>query len=241
MSLVAIRPQHVYQYVDKRSAKVSARREVEVLSHALTMAVQWGYIDRHPFKDQVRLSGLRPRTRYVTDEEIAACMKIDSKRRKGSVAMCQAYIRLKLLTGLRKSDLLRLRTEQCKDDGVHLTTGKTGKPIIITWTDELRQAVADAKAVRPVHISPFLFCNRAGECYVTDEGRTGSFDSVWQGFMERVKAETGIDHFTEHDLRAKTASDAEDLARAQELLTHSSAAMTEKTYRRKAAKVRPLK
>jgi integrase len=241
MSLIGVKPQFVYAYIDKRSAKVSARHEVELLRHALTMAVRWGYIDRHPFKGQTRLDKPESRTRYVTDAEIDACLALEPKRFKGSVKMCQAYIRLKLLVGLRKADILRLGMDQLKDDGIHITTGKTGKPVIFTWTDALREAVAQAKAVRPVHISPYLFCNRQGECYVTDAGRTGSFDSVWRSFLGRVKDEAGIDHFTEHDIRAKVASDAESVERAQEVLTHSSPTITAKVYRRAATKVKPIR
>ena len=44
--LAALKPRHIYQYVDKRSAKKSAHREIEVLSHAYTKAVEWGYLGR---------------------------------------------------------------------------------------------------------------------------------------------------------------------------------------------------
>ena len=39
VALSDLEPQHVYQYVDKRSAKVAAHREVEVLSAAFSKAV----------------------------------------------------------------------------------------------------------------------------------------------------------------------------------------------------------
>jgi hypothetical protein len=65
--LLAIKPQHIYQYVDKRVAKVSAHREMALLSHAFTKAVEWGCIDRHPFKGEVRLGGEKPRTRYIEE------------------------------------------------------------------------------------------------------------------------------------------------------------------------------
>ncbi|WP_242489941.1 hypothetical protein [Noviherbaspirillum cavernae] len=50
VALSDLEPQHVYQYVDKRTAKTAAKREVEVLSHAFTKAVQWGWIKAHPSK-----------------------------------------------------------------------------------------------------------------------------------------------------------------------------------------------
>lgn len=40
--LLGLKPRHVDQYIDKRSAKIAARREIEILSHAYTKAVEWG-------------------------------------------------------------------------------------------------------------------------------------------------------------------------------------------------------
>lgn len=151
MPLTSIKPRHVYQYVDKRSAKTVARREIEVLSHAYTKAVEWGYLERHPFKREVRLEGQKPRTRYIEDWEIVECLSLVSRRKTGSVLAIQAYMRTKLLTGLRRGDLLRLTMSDLKDDGIHVTPGKTenttGKRLIYEWTDELREAITLAKSV----------------------------------------------------------------------------------------------
>lgn len=63
-------PLLLYQCVDRRDAGVAAHREIELLSHAFTKAVEGGYIDWHPFKGEVRLQGEAPRTRCVEDWEI---------------------------------------------------------------------------------------------------------------------------------------------------------------------------
>lgn len=249
VALTSIRPQHIYQYVDARKkTRVAANRAVDVLSHAFTKAVQWGMIDRHPFKGEVRLEGEKPRTRYVEDWEVIEVLALDSKRKKGSVLMLQAYIRLKLLTGLRRGDLLRLRAADMKNaDGMHVTPhkteGSTGKRQIYEWTPELRAAVDTALAVRPVDISPWIFCTRKGEGYINEEKGTASgWDSVWQRFMERVEAETSLkERFTEHDLRAKCASDAETLEHARALLAHADSRVTDRIYRRKPERVMPGK
>ncbi len=257
MPIGTIKPQMVYTYVDKRSVKVTddngkvtggrvtAHREVEVFSHAFTKAVQWGYLDRHPFKGEMRLEGEKPRTRYVEDWELVEALAIESTRKKGSIAAIQAYMRIKLLTGLRRGDLLRLSAADLREDGIHVTPSKTatstGKKLIIEWTDELRAAVAAARAVRPV-LSPYLFCNRKGECYVDAEGYAHGWDSMWGRFMERLLAETKIvERFTEHDLRAKCASDAATLEHARALLAHADSRTTERVYRRKPERVKPLR
>lgn len=247
LALASIRPQLIYQYVDKSKSKIQARKEVRTFSHAFTKAVEWGLLDRHPFKGEVRLAGEPPRDRYVEDWELLECLSMESKRKAGSVLMIQAYLRLKLLTGMRRGDLLRLRIEHLKEDGIHVTPRKTetttGKKQIITWSDALRQAVEDAKEARTAKVSDWLFCNRKGECYFDDEKETASgWDSMWQRFMTRVLEETKVtERFTEHDMRAKSGSDAETLDHAQQLLAHADSKITHRVYRRKPAHVKPLR
>ncbi|GAB3628075.1 integrase [Pandoraea terrae] len=260
--LTAIEPHHIYTYADARTktvtgpdgkpqrvkARTAALRELEVLSHAFTKAVQWGYMKRHPFAREVRLEGEKPRDRYVEDWEIAECLSLASKRRKGSVRAAQAYIRIKQLTGLARGDLLRLRPAvDFKDDGIHVqrhkTAGSTGKRTIYLWNDDLRAAVKDAEAARPVNISPWLFCNREGVGYINEKtGRAGGWESLWRNFMDRVMTETKVTvPFNEHDIRAKVASDAESVEHARALLSHADSKTTERVYRRKAERVNPLK
>lgn len=258
--LLPFTPQLVYQYVTKRSVKkkdpvtgkvtggkIAAHREIELLSHAYTKAVEWGFIDRHPFKNEVRLTGEAPRTRYVEDWEIIEALSLDSKRKRGSVLMIQAYLRLKLLTGMAQGDLLRLQENQLKEDGIHTqrhkTINSTGKRTIYVWTPELRNAITMAKAARPMHICPFIFCNREGEGYVNEKtGKAPGWKSMWQRFMDRVIKETKVtERFTEHDLRAKVGSDAASLEQARALLAHADVRTTDRIYRRKAERVTPLR
>ena len=252
LPLNSLKPTHVYQYVDKRSVnghlvggKTAAHREIEVLSHAYTKAVEWGYIDRHPFKAEVRLEGESPRDRYVEDWEIIECLKLKSRQKKGSVKAIQAYIRLKIMTGMSRSDMLRLTSANIKDDGIHIqrhkTAKSTGKRTIYEWSPELRSIIEMVKAVRPA-LSPFLFCNRKGQGYIVEEtGESHGWDSMWQRFIARVLKDTKVEvRFTEHDLRAKCASDATTLEHARALLSHADARTTEAIYRRKPERVKPL-
>ncbi len=243
LPLLAIQPSDIYKYVDKRKAKVSAHREIALLKHAFTKAVQWGFISRHPFKGEVRLAGEKPRTRYIEDWEIIECMGLSCARKKGSVKAIQAYIRLKLLTGLRRGDLLRLRVGDLGEKQIRVETHKSGKSIIYEVTDQLFQAIESAKLVRPIDISPYLFCDKFGQCYIDEKtGDASGWDSMWQRFMQRILAETKVkERFTEHDLRAKVGSDAESLERARQLLAHADSKITNRVYRRKPEVIRPAK
>lgn len=260
MPLLPFKPQLIYQFVDARSkkkvdhitckvtgGKIAAHREIELLSHAYTKAVEWGYIDRHPFKGEVRLEGEKPRDRYVEDWEVIEALSLKPLRKSGSVLMIQAYLRLKLLTGMAQGDLLRLDPElQFKDDGIHnqrhKTANSTGKRTIYTWSPELKEATEMALAARPKQ-SRFLFCTRAGVGYINEDvGRASGWKSMWQRFMARVIEETKVkEPFTEHDLRAKVASDAQTLEHARALLAHADSRTTDRIYRRKAERVSPLR
>ena len=258
MPLLAIKPRHVYQYIEKRRIKTKdeetgtirggltvAQREIEVLSHAFTKAVEWGLIDRHPFKGEIRISGNRPRNRYVEDWEIDECMKLTCQRKKGSVLAIKAYIQLKIITGIDRSNLLRLTMSDIREDGIHIQRHKTinssGKRTIYLWTPELRAALNMAKDARPA-LSPFLFCKSNGEGYYNEEtGRPDGWKGMWQRFMTRLLAESNVtERFTEHDLRAKAASDAETLDQARALLSHADVHTTDRIYRRKAEIVTPI-
>ncbi|MGH1376646.1 MAG: tyrosine-type recombinase/integrase [Alphaproteobacteria bacterium] len=242
MPLEAIKPKHIYQYHDKRTAKVSAKREISLLSHAYQKAVEWGYIDAHPFKGEVVIGGEKPRDRYVEDWEVIECLSLPSAYPWDKTFVIQAYIRLKLLTGLRKTDMLSIAMSDIKDDGLHITTSKTGKKIIFTWTDALKEAIENAKACRPVDISPHLFCTKRGEAYINERGQYSGFNSIWRRFMKRVLEETKVsEKFTEHDIRGKVGSDAKDTQRAQKILTHTDVKTTLRSYRRGAEKVEPVK
>jgi len=94
-----------------------------------------------------------------------------------------------------------------------------------------------------VHIAPFLFCDRNGQGYLDEEtGLCSGWKSMWQRFIDRALREMKVtERFTEHDLRAKCASDAESLEHARAMLAHADAKTTELIYRRRPERVRPAR
>jgi integrase len=255
--IVQVKARHAYQYFNwrvKRGAgkgKRAARLEIALLSHAFTHALRWGVpgLDEHPFIDNVRFEGeenSQARDRYVEDWEIEEALKLKPLRKRGSVRMIQAYIRIKELTGLRRADMLRLRPGDFTDEGIFVKARKTAKTTghkkTIEWSDELQGAVEAAKRARPVDISPWLFCDKDGQCYAGEDGLASGFDSMWQRFMDRLLKETKIkERFQEKDIRGKTGSDSESDQEAAKRLGHADVAVTRKHYRRKGEKVKPLR
>ena len=142
---------------------------------------------------------------------------------------------LAYLTGLRQGDILSLTRQSLTDEGIEVTASKTGKAMVITWTPELREVVARAKALAPQLGSPFLVRTREGARYTAS-----GFASVWQALMRRVK-KAGGEKWQFKDIRAKTASDSGSLSEASERLQHSTTAVTSQRYMRKAARITPLK
>lgn len=242
MDIEDLEPHHVYKFMSEKKSKASAQREKNLLSHVFTKAVEWGVIKKHPFKGEIRVAGIKERTRYVEDWEILECLALPSMRKKGSVLAIQAFIRFKLLTGLRMCDILRIKVSDCKEDGICILINKTQKPVIFSWSDELRRSVEMIKSARQVDISPYLFCNKDGLTYVNDDGEAPGFQSMWSRFMDRLLEETKItERFIERDLRAKAASDEETAERAQKLLAHADVKTTKKFYRRKAEIIAPAR
>lgn len=217
---------HLYAFRDAVAARgtlTAANRALEVLKHLCTKAVEWGAMPTHPGHG-VRSLPQKARTRYVTDAELAVVRSV-------APVMVRLAIDLAVLTGQRRGDLLALSRDQLLEDGILFRQQKTGKSVLVEWSDELRTVVAEAKA-QPPQVRRTLLCTRTGRPYSGD-----GFSTVW----DRTMARAGLaEPFRFHDLRAKSASD-DSLQAAVERLGHSSAAVTTRHYRRAPARARPLR
>ncbi len=227
-----LRQPHAAQYRDKRGQKAptAANRELEILSHVCTMAVEWGAMDLHPLQGLSRIAR-PPRTRYVTDDEYLFVHSLASP-------MVRCVLDLALLTGLRRGDIFRLERRNQSDAGIEIRTSKTGAALLFEWTPALRNVVKDALRLPP-QVRAFIVCNRKGKPYTKN-----GFDSVWARLMQKAtdpKREKQIERFQFRDLRRKSASDEVDAIVAQQRLGHASVAITNRVYRVKPKKVRPLR
>lgn len=231
-----ITKQSVYQYMDARGkrSQVQANRELALFSHMFKKAIRWGVVSINPCEGVERFKEI-PRDRYIEDWEYRAF-------RGYAGPLISAYMDFKLLTGLRKGDILAIRLDQLKADGIHVHFSKTNRDIIIEWTEALRDSVESIRVLRRQTIEgvsrfrTHLFSTRDGKPYTTD-----GFSSIWQRKM-KAAIEQGIlkERFTDHDLRAKSGSDT-DIDHAVKLLTHLDRKTTQRHYQRKPQKVRPLR
>ncbi len=220
--------QHVYQYMDARSAApTAARHEVTLLHHIFVKAIRWGAATKNPAQC-IEKPKSKPRDRYVTDKEFLAVREL-------AIPSLRVAMDLALLTGLRRGDLLNLTRDSLTDDGLLVKSQKTSKALLFEYTEELDEALGRAKKLRPQLPGRYLIRTREGKQY------TGSgFAANWQRLMRKAQ-KNGIEKFTFHDIRAKSASDSTSLREASERLGHSSMAITDRVYMRTARKVKPLK
>jgi integrase len=227
-----IAPHHIYAYMDARAAPVRANREKALLSGIFHLAIRKGIKTENPCR-LVKRNRERPRDRLVEDHEIATW-------RKHAGPLLNAYVDLKLLTGQRQGDLLRLTRSADKANGLHIDISKTNRKVIFHWSPELRGTIdgiyALPRRVSCLALFPASRGKRRGAA-LTQAG----FKSLWQRAMNAYVAAGGT-RFTEHDLRGKVATDARAQGRdAQTLLQHRTSAQTDAYIKvRQVEVIKPL-
>ena len=227
-----------FQYYEKRLDKSgigAANTDMKTLSHCFTKAIEWGILKNadHPLRG-LRIKKADPvRDRYIEDWELIEALTV-------AKPWLRLYIIFKLITGMDKSTILSIKLGDITEEGIYSARIKTkGKQRIYEWNDQLRQVVRGIQALRGPVSSIWLFCTNNGQPYLKEDGNTSGFDSTWRRFMGKALKETKLQkRFTEHDLRAKAASDSESLEFAQKLLGHAKPDITDKVYRRKIETVK---
>lgn len=227
MPLDALKPEKVTAYLRTAKSKVSANRDRALLSAAYRWVSGEGWLkDANHNPARVRRNPEKARKRYVTDAELEALL---SKATPKLALM----IELSYITGIRKGDLLRLRLADAREDGLHVTQGKTGTRQVFQWTDGLLRLVEAAKGLRRTVASLWLFPSerKPGEAMTALALRT-----AW----ERTRKAAGVTDVRWHDLRRKAGSDAA-AGEAQAMMGHADARTTHRHYRAKPSVVRPLR
>lgn len=137
------------------------------------------------------------------------------------------------LTGQRPADLLKLNRSDIHDGMLWFTQNKTGKKLRVQIMGEFQILIERILArEHSVKGAIALLQDGNGQRLTTCTLRTR---------FDKARKDAGVS-FQFRDIRAKTATDTEDLAVAQKLLGHKTRTMTEHyTRNRKGEKVNPLK
>lgn len=227
VKLESLRPEQVTRYLRAHKSKTSANRDKALLSAAYNWINGEGWLKTINYNPaRVRRNKESPRRRYVTDAELVALLGKSPPR-------LATMIELAYITGVRKSDLLRIRLGDAQEDGLHVTQGKTGHRQVFEWTDGLRRLVDAAKGHRGELGSLWLFPS------VRTPGRAMTALAL-RTLWERARKDAGLPDVRWHDLRRKAGSDAKQ-DEAQAMMGHADGRVTERHYRAKPSVVRPLR
>ena len=197
---------------------VTANKAIKVLSHMYRLGEGWGLVPEgcNPCRS-VEKYPERPRERFLTDAEFARLGRVlDEAVDNGTASpMAVTAIRLLMLTGCRKSEILTLRWADANLDAgeLRLADAKTGpRAVQLPPT-----AVGLLESLPRRKDSPWVFAGN------DRDGRFsgGGLDRTWQA----VRARAGLADVRLHDLRHSFASRAltlgETLPVIGKLLGHS--------------------
>lgn len=216
-----VKPVHVRQMLTHMNSTPNmANRCRSVLLLAMRLAVEAGEANANPVLEVNPLPE-RKRERYVTDSEFAAIHDAATPIVRSVMALCYA-------TGQRIGDVLGIKYADLLDEGIAFRQQKTGNRLIVAWTDDLRAVVVRAKELRTVR-GFWLICQRNGKPY--------SYKGMRDAF-NRARIASGIADVTLHDLRAKSATDADSEGlNATLLLGHTTRSRTDRYIRQRRVTV----
>lgn len=221
----SITPAHIAMWMDNHKSQIQANTGKAIISNVFAIAVRHGIVNRNPAKE-IPYHNIEGRDRLITDSEFSAIW--EKSQPHVQIAMDIGY-----LTGSRVQDILDIKLQDITTEGLYIRQGKTKKKMLFLMSPALEDAIARARALpRPIR-GMHLLCNRRGQPY---DYRT--FNDHW---LKAVR-EVGIEDIHFHDIRAKAATDAEDMGLDyQALLGHTTKAMSDKYLRvKRIAKVPAL-
>ena len=219
LRLDRVRRPTVERWFDAMSRKTpgAANMTLAVLRKIMSAAKAASHVGTDP------VAGVRPNqrgkmTRFLSAEEIGRLHRtLDRLVEKRSSCLPQSdIIRLLLLTGCRKSEILTLRWSEVAGDVLRLAEAKTGPRTV--WLSEAAQAII---ARQPRNGSAYVFPSPRDP----ERPQSGNL-----GFWRRARREAGIEDVRLHDLRHTVASQAVaqgvPLPTVARMLGHSQPMMT---------------
>ena len=219
LRLDRIRRPTVERWFDAVSRKTpgAANMTLALLRKIMTAAKAAGHVRTDPVAG-VRPTPRRKMTRFLSAEEIGRLHRtLDRLVEKRPSCRPQAdIIRLLLLTGCRKSEILTLRWSEVDGDMLRLAEAKTGPRTV--WLSEAAQTVI---ARQPRNGSAWVFPSPRDP----ERPQYRNF-----GFWLRARREAGLEDVRLHDLRHTVASQAVangvPLSTVARMLGHTQPTMT---------------
>ncbi len=212
----------VHRWFDdySRTAPGNANHCLQTLRHVFNHAVACGHVASNPARS-IRLNPRKKITRFLSREELNRLHRVldrraRDKRSRPSQRQQIDVIRLLLLTGCRKNEIVRLRCDEVVGSQLRLHDSKTGPRTVFLNTEARSILERRLKENRD-----YLFPSpKDGDRPICDELQ------LWY----RVRKEAGLADVRLHDLRHTFASHAvmqgTPLPVVSRLLGHSQTTMT---------------
>ena len=212
-----ISPAQIRRWFDafSQTAPGGANHALDILQQIMNFAVASGHIDANPARG-VKRNRRQALTRFLSREEIGRLHKVLDEQSGKSREQQADIIRLLLLTGCRRSEIVQLRWSEVRDDVLALADSKTG-PRNVPLNAGARRILEG----QPKCGSPLVFPSPR------DPARPRGLNlPLWY----RVRQEAGIEDVRLHDLRHTLASHAVmngvPVPVVSRLLGHSNVRMT---------------
>ena len=199
-----------------RKTPYMANHVVDTLSRIFNLAEDWGVVPEgsNPCRFQVKYKQ-RSRERFLTEEEFRRLGRVLSEAEtcRGVSVHAVAAIRLLMLTGCRRNEILTLRWEDMNPaaNELHLRDSKTGARTV-SLSPEAAKVLAEVPRVAD---NPFVIPGRIKGTFMRN------VNDPWKIIRKRA----GLDDVRLHDLRHSFASRAlalgESLPMIGKLLGHS--------------------
>ena len=195
LPLERVTTEAVHAWFDRYSiaAPAGANRALDVLAQVLSHAVACGSLSTNPAR-RVRRNPRPKPTRFLTLAEVERLhTALDAHRPRGTGAQQADIIRLLLLTGCRKGELVALRWAEVDGDRLFLRNAKAG-PRTVFLSTEARAIIA-----KQPRTGSFVFPSRRDP-----EAHRSLELSLWR----KVRQAADLEGVRLHDLRHTFASHA---------------------------------
>ena len=222
LRLDRITPMMVQRWFDdfSRTAPGNANHGLKTLRQIYNHAIHCGHVSSNPARS-VKLNPERKITRFLSREELDRLHRIlnrhaDAKRITSSQRCQIDIIRLLILTGCRKNEIVRLRRDEVAGTNLHLRDSKTGPRTVFLNAEARSILERRLKGCRE-----YLFPSPIDGSRPIDDSLP-----LWY----RVRKEAGLEDVRLHDLRHTYASQAvmqgTPLPVVARLLGHSKTTIT---------------
>ena len=213
-----VRSKHIAEMKMAMSeSPVKANLTLSFLRVVFQYALEWQLVDTNP------TIGIKPyptakRGRYLSDDEFQAI-------REKANPVLQIIMDLCYLTGQRVGDVISIQRKDLLEDGIYFAQEKTSARLVVAWTPELREVIERAKTMNRgiMHMNLLVGLQRTPLTY-----------TMVRNYWKEATSDSEIADARIHDIRAKSATDANEQGQnAQKLMGHGNAQMTERYIRRR--------